>query len=441
VNSGYNRDEHKRGVLLIEMRRGLRRWLILILAAASVAGSVSCGRENTERAREEELKQRLGQLRSIPYTSVTEDIASQDEMGVTLHSRERACPGYNLYCTMTGPEAYLMDMSGEIVHTWTYPEDNQGIWEHALLYENGDLMVVHRMRELLRLDWNSNLVWRRAIAAHHDVAIAADSTLHVIVFGIKRHRGFATRFGSIAHLAPAGKEIGRYSTHDRLGEIKGVLDTTAFLDTYLDSMIALGGLSDSSELELGTIEVYRPSKGQVLFDYFHLNTLTILPDTPLGRADERFGEGNILTCFRNVNQILVLDARTMEIRWAWGQGTLEWPHHPTMLDDGNILVFNNGCIREYTSVLEINPVTLEIEWEYGGAPEQRFYSPMKGSAQRLYNGNTLVCDGDNGRAFEVTRSHEIVWEWYNPETDKDGHRVQVYRMMRYPPDMVEPLLR
>jgi hypothetical protein len=427
--------------LLIESRRGMGRWLILILAAASVAGSASCGKENPDRVREDGLKQRLDNLRSIPYTSVTEDIASRDRMGVTLHRPDEACAGYNLYCSRTGPEAYLMDMSGEIVHTWTYPEDNQRIWEHALLFENGDLMVVHQMRGLLRLDWHSNLVWRKAIPAHHDVAIAADGTLNVIVFGIKMHRKFPVRFGSIAHIATSGEEIGRYKTYDRLDEIKEMLDTTAFLDTYLDSMIALGGLSESGEAGLGTIEVYRRDSGEVLFDYFHLNTLNFLPDTPVGRADPRFKEGNLLTCFRNVNQIVVLDVDTMQIRWAWGPGTLEWPHHPTMLDNGNILVFNNGCIREYTSVLELNPVTLEIEWEYGGAPEERFYSPMKGSAQRLYNGNTLICDADNGRALEVTRGREIVWEWFNPETDKDGHRVQVYRMMRYASDMVEPLLR
>jgi hypothetical protein len=38
-----------------------------------------------------------------------------------------------------------------------------------------------------------------------------------------------------------------------------------------------------------------------------------------------------------------------------------------MIDNGHILVFNNGFIREYTSVLEINPTDLEVEWEYGGS--------------------------------------------------------------------------
>jgi hypothetical protein len=44
-----------------------------------------------------------------------------------------------------------------------------------------------------------------------------------------------------------------------------------------------------------------------------------------------------------------------------------------------------------------------------------------------------------GRAFEITREGEIVWEWLNPAV-KANRREQIYRMDRYPPEMVEPLL-
>jgi hypothetical protein len=43
-----------------------------------------------------------------------------------------------------------------------------------------------------------------------------------------------------------------------------------------------------------------------------------------------------------------------------------------------------------------------------------------------------VLDGD-------TREILWVWEWYNPNL-AEGHRVQVYRMLRYPAEMVEPFL-
>jgi hypothetical protein len=110
-----------------------------------------------------------------------------------------------------------------------------------------------------------------------------------------------------------------------------------------------------------------------------------------------------------------------------------------MLENGNILIFDNGVERESSRVIELNPISLEIEWEYGTHAGEQFYSYSKGSAQRLPNGNTLICDSDNGRALEVTREGETVWEWYGPLTKK-MRRVQIYRMERIPPETVQPLL-
>jgi hypothetical protein len=125
--------------------------------------------------------------------------------------------------------------------------------------------------------------------------------------------------------------------------------------------------------------------------------------------------------------------------WAWGEGVLEWPHHPTMLTNGNILIFDNGARRKWSRVIELDPVTEKIEWQYVADPPKSFYSYGKGSAQRLPNGNTLICEGDRGRAFEVTPGGDIVWEWLNPKF-KGKRRVQVYRMERLDPEIVIDLL-
>jgi hypothetical protein len=147
----------------------------------------------------------------------------------------------------------------------------------------------------------------------------------------------------------------------------------------------------------------------------------------------------MLVCFRNVNQIAVLSGDRGEILWAWGEGELEWPHHPTVVQGGNILIFDNGTRRKYSRLIEIDPLSEEIEWEYVADPPSDFFTPEKGSSQRLPNGNTLICEGDKGRSFEITREGEVVWEWFNPAMT-GRHRVQVYRMMRLAPEVVEPLL-
>jgi hypothetical protein len=114
-----------------------------------------------------------------------------------------------------------------------------------------------------------------------------------------------------------------------------------------------------------------------------------------------------------VNQIAVLEQGTYRVLWAWGEGELEWPHHPAMLDNGHILIFDNGVRRESSQVLELDPITETIVWKYTAQSPTDFYSQARGSVQRLANGNTLICESDKGRVFEVTEDSEVVWTWLN----------------------------
>ena len=174
-------------------------------------------------------------------------------------------------------------------------------------------------------------------------------------------------------------------------------------------------------------------------DWLHLNTLHTLPDNPLyDQGDTRFKPGNILSCSRNGNQIFIIEKSTGNIVWKWGyldqmetmwlNGTerqnqyLVGPHDPKMLHNGNILIYDNGggtgyppINRFYTRLVEINPVSEEIVWEYAAGPQaSKFLSIVTGGVQRLPNGNTLSLDTDKGRIFEVTWEGEIVWEYINP---------------------------
>ncbi len=379
---------------------------------------------------------RLEQLRSLPYTTVTDYETGSGRAGVLISKPDKAYGGYNLFCSRILPEVYLMDMDGVIVHTWSRPGDDIWVWDHAVMQPNGDVIVINKFKELLRLAWDSEVVWRLEMDVHHDVAVLPDGSFYAIIRGAGLHRGLIVRFPSIVHFAPDGEEIDRWYTYEHLAEIMEVFDRRSFLDTVLDSMLAAGAEIEFTESVPGKIEANILKNGRVLYDYFHLNTVTVLPATPLGERDPRFREGNLLICFRNVNQIAVLDRDTWEILWVWGEGMLQWPHHPTMVENGNILVFDNGVLRGYSRVLEIDPVTGAVEWEYAADPPESFYTYEKGSAQRLPNGNTLICDGDNGRAFEVTREGETVWEWLNPAIWK-GRRVQLYRIQRISGDLVE----
>src|SRR5206468_7375537 len=73
-----------------------------------------------------------------------------------------------------------------------------------------------------------------------------------------------------------------------------------------------------------------------------------------------------------------------------------------------------GPSYPFSRVIEVEPATKKIVWEYRENRESDFFSPRISNAQRLPNGNTLICEGDFGRLFEVTVGGEIVWEYVNP---------------------------
>ena len=93
-------------------------------------------------------------------------------------------------------------------------------------------------------------------------------------------------------------------------------------------------------------------------------------------------------------------------------------------------------MRGWSRVVEMDPLSGEIVWEYRGDPEAGFWSPVGSGAQRLPNGNTLICAmnwSEPGRIFEVTPDGETVWEYWNPEGES------FYRAVRYDADVIEEL--
>jgi hypothetical protein len=384
----------------------------------------------------EDWYRRLEKLRSVPYVGFSETTVEAGDSGVVLYHPDKACDGYNFYCSRFLRRTSLLDMQGRVVHQWTcFPIHDRGAYHHAVMLRNGDLLGIKKHHELLRLNWNSELIWRQELSAHHDVAEASDGSFYVIIRQFKNHRALRVWFDVLVRLTAEGEEIDRWSTYDHLSKLKSVLDTKSFLDTILDNPPDSWHHTDRWSAQVKRAIVQRERE----LDYFHLNAVNVLPSTLLGARDPRFQEGNLLICLRNVNQIAVLEKGTYRILWAWGQGELEWPHHPTMLENGHILVFDNGVERGYSRVVELNPVDQVVVWEYKSEPPQAFYSSVGGSAQRLPNGNTLISEFNKGRAFEVTKDGEVVWNWLNPLA-KGGRRETVYRMTRLLPAEVDDLL-
>ncbi len=127
--------------------------------------------------------------------------------------------------------------------------------------------------------------------------------------------------------------------------------------------------------------------------------------------------------------------------------------------EDHILVYNNGCDRpegDYSTVNEFIPPVDEFgdypaltpgiacgptspSWTFLASPAESFYSANVSGAQRLSNGNTLICEGASGHLFEVTSGGTKVWDspvLNGTPTSQGGPPAanSVFRCERYAPD-------
>jgi outer membrane protein assembly factor BamB len=143
-----------------------------------------------------------------------------------------------------------------------------------------------------------------------------------------------------------------------------------------------------------------------------------------------------------------ISRKTGKILWKLGPPTVSGQHAPTLLTNGNILIFDNGTHRRdnpatFSRVIEVDPRTNDIVWQYADQSIFNFFSPYISGAQRLANGNTLICEGCHGRIFEVTQGGEVVWEYVSPhffqEPGRAGLNNWVFRAFRYTRDFIDAI--
>jgi hypothetical protein len=367
----------------------------------------------------EEQRERIAQLEAIGYLSGS--VKASALAGVTLHDRERAYRGLNFYTSGHAPEAVLMDMDGNVLHRWRYnfldlwpdyPKGwmnaGAGFWRRAHLYENGDILAIFEGLGIIKLDKDSNLLWASPVRAHHDLHVTPEGEIYVL-----------SRKG---HLIP------------RIDPEEPVLeDFISILDAEGREKKRISVLESLESSEFRDLW----NTGRTKFgDIFHTNTIELL-DGSIAHELPAFAAGNVLTSLLVPDMIAVVDLEQEKVVWAL-KGSFKKQHDPKILASGRLLLFDNrGPSPPFSRVLEFDPAHPDtITWEYRGSKENPFSSFNCGAAERLPNGNTLITESDNGRAFEVTPEKETVWEFYNPHRAGDDHELiaTLFELVRLPPD-------
>lgn len=354
---------------------------------------------------------------------------------VSVYKKGKAWDGYTLFCETHQEADYesepkhkinLINMEGEIVHQWRVQSTVQS---YCHLLPDGNLFYPSHDRSenergnggLYEIDPDSNIKWYLRCRPDHDFQILENGNL--MIHNITE--SFCPSIGQEMKRHPYIVEIDRNKNIQ--WEWKG--------EEHYWELINL--LSPS-----GRQHVFERVKGKYSFDWAHNNTVQIIPPNKTYEKESPdtavFKPGNIVISYRSLDVIAVIERQTGAIVWAWGPGILDGQHKPHMLSNGNILIFDNGTLRGYSKIIELNPLTEEIVWEYTGTPKESFFSPYISSAQRLENGNTLICEGNKRRLFEVTGNMEIVWEIINPHHEEKAG--SIYRCTRYSAEYVKPLL-
>jgi Arylsulfotransferase (ASST) len=338
----------------------------------------------------------------------------------------RASPGLTLFAPVNDRIVYLIDLQGTVVHTWRmpYPPGLYGyLTQTGTLFYNGQIPSETFLGKgpfkggvALEADWNGKVLWEVRQPDHH-------------------HDGRLLNNGNVLLLCAAElpDEVAKKVQGGRPGtEAKGKI--------WADYLVEL--TKDGRKVwEWRAWEHLDPAKDVITAvqdnrsEWTHGNAITELSD------------GDLLVSFRNISTIIRIRRQTGEIVWKLGAPPLAGQHAPTLLANGNILIFDNGPHRldntfPFSRVIEVNPANNETVWMYREQNPYNFFSPRISNAQRLPNGNTLINEGFFGRFFEVTPAGEVVWEYVNPyfgpENDTANAQTNhVFRVYRYPEEEIK----
>ncbi|MEQ8699851.1 MAG: arylsulfotransferase family protein [Bauldia litoralis] len=342
------------------------------------------------------------------------------KVGLLKWDRDRAHPGYTLIAPTRTDIAFLVDMGGKIVHRWQLPGTLSamaflrpgGRLAVSLVTPEGAPIISAKGGRMAELDWDGNVDWEYVDhGQHHDFRrLDNGNTLYVA-------------WREMAPEASARIEGGIPGT-----EIEG---TTIYEDVVREAT-ADGEIVFEWATSSLDFAAYPLAHGSRRYGYAHCNTICPLDD------------GRILLCYRNMDMIAILNRETGAFDWEMRDLAFGRPHDAQPVGDGNILLFANNCgndmlIPEHSRVLEIDPATKEPVWIYRDYRSWTFHSSVMSGANRLANGNTLICESMWGRVFEVTPEGETVWDYVNPVFEgpfpiSEGKANAMFRAYRYAAD-------
>jgi hypothetical protein len=383
---------------------------------------------------------------------------------------------YTLLSPLGSTSSFLIDQEGQIVHVW-HSNHRPGLSTRLLPNGNlirccalgpGTSRYFRGVGGTGGLieerTWLDKVVWRYRFSSEneiqsHDVAAMPDGDILVLAWQRKtkaqaiaagRNPSLVTDRGlfseSIVEIKPTGlytgKVVWRWNLWDHLVQHYDAADPNYGNIRAFPGRLNINYIPQHGPASRGGADwthfnsiAYNPQLDQILVSSRNTSEIYIIDHSTTtrqaaGHTGGRCGHGGDFI-YRWGNPE-VYDCGTTAVRKLFGQHDASWIP-PGLPGAGHILVFNNGIGRpdgSYSTVDEIVPPQLPSGcyahrryaaygplvpvWRYMAAQPRSFYSNHLGSAQRLANGNTLICSGLPGVIFQVTPAGSVVWRY------KDG---------------------
>ena len=321
--------------------------------------------------------------------------------GLIGYDPTRSAGGYTLVAPQTdGGRVQLIGMDGGVVQEW-HMKQRPG--RHAVLLDNGNLGYNgnHPDSPDLYAAWSmwhggafsevtpqGDVVWEYTDLTHHHDAqwLPNGNLLYCSLEEMPARIAARVQGGSDRHDPPSGK---RYSD-----VIKEVDRSGAIVWEWR--------AADHLEPEAFPIHPF--------FDRYHWPMIN-------GVWDAR--NGLVLMSLRTTSGVIAVRRDTGAVEYVIPHPVVSQQHSPVELESGNVLVFDNGNFRPgsstpFSRIVEVDPKSMEVVWQYADPNRPAFFSAFMGGAQRLPNGNTHITESAMGRLFEVTPAGEVVWEYVIP---------------------------
>ncbi|MCB9252582.1 MAG: aryl-sulfate sulfotransferase [Flavobacteriales bacterium] len=421
-------------------------------------------------------------------------------VGLCTINKSKCFKGYTLLYPHEQSSVFLLDLCGEIVHEWKDDPDSRP-GNTVYLLEDGSILKTKRSSKVTgnpiwsgggggtveRRDWDNNLLWTFTLndsfnRLHHDIEPLPNGNILMICWTKKSQdealaKGRNPEFlknnelwsDKIIEVMPIGtdsfKIVWEWHIWDHLVQDFDSGKTNYGKPENKPGKININYAENASARNWSFLNAisYNVALDQILVSSPSFNEIWIIDHSTSTSeaAGERGGfaksGGDLIYRWGNPQ---AYNAGSPADQKLFFQHDAHWMGPKSGDDDyGKILLFNNRAGADYSTVNIFEPVFDQYFWQYQKSNQKylpanftwtykqtdssAFYSAALSSAQRLKNGNTLICAGQSGYSFEVDPSEEIVWEYITPlkngKSVKQGDSIAVslnntFRVKRYPED-------